>query len=86
MKSPVGSVENAGSVGKKRERSVGGVVFARGITQKTPRAGGRIFVCRVCKERPGAQGGIEVPSVLLRSENKPTAVLYVPALRLKSAF
>jgi hypothetical protein len=35
---------------------------------------------------PAPTAVLNALSVLLRSENKPTAVLYVPAVRLSSAF
>lgn len=35
---------------------------ARGITQKSPGAGGGIVVASVCEERAGTYGGVERPS------------------------
>ena len=49
-------------MGKKRERAVGGVEGARGITQKSPSTDGGIIVASVCNERAGAHGGVELPS------------------------
>jgi hypothetical protein len=40
------------------------------------------LISDVEKERPGANTGVELPSVSLKSENQPTAVFPAPVVRL----
>ena len=72
------------SVVKKCECSIG-CVLTPVVLLKSASASRRILLCSVGKEGPRANASVELAFWLLRSENKPTAVLYVPAVRLRSA-
>ena len=47
-------------VTKKCKRSIGRILLADGVARKRPSARGRILICRVGKERPGADTCAEV--------------------------
>ena len=81
-----GCVAVAVGVIKKRECSIGCVLDTSGVAQSAP-APVAVFCCPVLARRvPAPTPVLNWPSWLLMSENKPTAVLYVPAVRLRSAF
>src|SRR6266542_342568 len=80
-----GRVVAAGGVAKKRTSTVGRVETTPGVAQKRPCAGCRILVCSVEKERPAPMAVLKLPVVLLLSERKPMAVLFVAVVRLRRA-
>src|SRR6266545_3340931 len=80
-----GRVSRTGGIEKERCLTVGRVETAPGVAQKRPCAGCRILVCSVEKERPAPMAVLKLPVVLLLSERKPMAVLFVAVVRLRRA-
>ena len=55
-----GCIGGAFGVAKESERPISEVSHAYGVTQKRPRPSGRVFICSVTQERPGADPRAEV--------------------------
>jgi len=73
-------VIDAAGITEKCERPVGRVAAAVGVAKKRTGASGCIFSGGVGKRVPAPRAVQKAPSVRLKREYTPTAVLYWPAL------